>query len=64
MKEYLIAFRYLIVGQNWNWASIVKVCKMTGANLKNIEDEIRNTINADVVCVMTFSELESDSEGV
>lgn len=62
MKEYLIAFRYKRVFDGWEWATIVKHCKMTGANLKNIEDESRETMRTDVVRIMTFSELEQSDD--
>lgn len=64
MKEYLIAYQYFINGQDWRWAAIIKRCKMTGANLQNIEDEICRYLDAHIVRIMHFSELESDSEGV
>ena len=62
MKEYLIAFQYRVILEEWKWGTCIKFCKMTGANVKSIEDEIRKSIGADVVRIMTFSELEAEND--
>ena len=62
MKEYLIAFQYRIQMENWKWAKMIWRGKMTGANIRRIEDEIAKTLNADFVKIMTFSELEQSDD--
>ena len=64
MKEYLIAFQYQdgVVRNEWKWAKIIKRCKMTGATISRIEDEICKTINVHFVRIMTFSELEQSDD--
>ncbi len=45
MKEYLIAFRWTRNDLSVGWGRMVKQCKMSGANLNNVEDEMLNYLN-------------------
>lgn len=47
MKEYLIAFRWTRNDLSVGWGRMVKQCKMSGANLNNVEDEMLNYLNGE-----------------
>jgi predicted SpoU family rRNA methylase len=62
VKEYLICFRYGSLFTEWKWGRITNHCKMTGENLPNVEDEIRDHLKVDFVQIMTFQELKSAND--